>query len=186
MRLPRFITSAFEKNARATAVRKTADPDDALEQFRIGLRYELGDGRQQDDVQAAFWLRKAAEQGLAPAQDSLAEMYACGRGVPQDSAQATAWWHKAAEQGYAPAQGNLGNAYESGDSNGVPQDNAEAYFWYSLAVASFMLTNCREEAALCREQRDDVAALLTPAERTNVRRRIRKWAEEHPSKPKSG
>jgi len=144
--------------------------------------YEFGNGVPEDDVQAAAWYRKAAEQGNVNGQWALGAMYENGRGVPQEDAQAAAWYRKAAEQGDAGAQQGLGVLYEFG--HGVPQSYAEAYFWYSLAASGFRLVNLRDEAALCREQRDNVAALLTAAERSNVRKRVQKWAEDHLAKTK--
>jgi TPR repeat protein len=72
--------------------------------------YDDGRGVPQDNLQAASWYRKAAEQGNADAQYSLGRLYYEGRGVPQDYAQAAAWHRKAAEQGDAVAQGSLGLA----------------------------------------------------------------------------
>jgi TPR repeat protein len=45
-------------------------------------------------TQAAFWYRKAAEQGNSVAQDALGDLYYNGQGVPQDYAQAALWYRK--------------------------------------------------------------------------------------------
>ena len=50
--------------------------------------YNNGEGVPEDDGQAAFWYRKAAEQGDAKAQYNLGVMYDNGRGVPEDDGQA--------------------------------------------------------------------------------------------------
>ena len=60
-----------------------------------------------DQVRAAAWSEKAAEQGHADAQHLLGLMYSYGDGVPEDQARAAAWLEKAAEQGHADAQRNL-------------------------------------------------------------------------------
>lgn len=62
-----------------------------------------GAGRS-DDAQAAYWYRKAAEQGIAEAQFSLGSIYRNGRGVPKDEAEAVRWLRMAAEQGLPEAQ----------------------------------------------------------------------------------
>ena len=62
--------------------------------------YHGGYGVPQDYAQAAFWCRKAAEQGFAPAQNNLGALYHHGHGVPQDDTQAVFWCRKAVEQGY--------------------------------------------------------------------------------------
>jgi TPR repeat protein len=98
--------------------------------------YEQGRGVTQDDEKAAFWFRKAAEQGDAEAQYTLGYMYANGDGVPRDYQQSLFWFRNAAEQGdvaaqFKVAQLNLGPAYTP--DNTVTQDFIEAYKWFSIA-----------------------------------------------------
>lgn len=88
---------------------------------------------QADDVQAAQWFSKAAEQGDANAQRSLGLAYAKGEGLPRNYAQAAQWFRKAAEQGDADAQFYLGNTYNGG--LGLPRDHVRAYKWWMLAKA---------------------------------------------------
>ena len=95
--------------------------------------YDNGNGVPEDDRQAVFWFRKAAEQGDASAQNNLGLMYANGEGVPEDDRQAVFWFRKAAEQGDASAQNNLGLMYANGE--GVPEDDVRAYAWGNLAAA---------------------------------------------------
>ena len=101
-------------------------------QYNLGLYYENGQGVTQDYVRAAYWYRRAAEQGDAEAQDRLAHLYNYGLGVTQDYAQAAQWYRKAAEQGNADAQFGLGVLYSNGD--GVTQDYAQAAIWYRKAA----------------------------------------------------
>ncbi|MGH9605520.1 MAG: hypothetical protein ACRD3N_07450 [Terracidiphilus sp.] len=100
-------------------------------QVVLGIMYER-DGVRQDYAEAAFWYRKAAEQGHAHAQGFLGHFYATGRGVPEDYAQAAVWSRKAAEQGDAPPQLDLGNLYYYGA--GIPQDREQAAVWYRKAA----------------------------------------------------
>lgn len=53
----------------------------------------------QDEVEAAKWFRKAAEQNFAPALYNLGFRYANGRGVAKDYVEAYAWTLLAAAQG---------------------------------------------------------------------------------------
>jgi len=66
--------------------------------------YERGDGLQQSDVQAAFWFKKAADQGHAGAHYFLACAYYAGRGIKQSDEQASYWLTRAAEKGHAEAK----------------------------------------------------------------------------------
>ena len=54
--------------------------------------YYKGRGVARDYVEAAKWLRTAAEQGSATAQSNLGVMYANGDGVPEDYVQAHMWF----------------------------------------------------------------------------------------------
>ncbi|MEM7071941.1 MAG: tetratricopeptide repeat protein, partial [Pseudomonadota bacterium] len=65
--------------------------EDTQTWFERGLQYEQGDGVAQDDSEAAYWYRKAAEQGHALAQGWLGVMYEQGKGVRQDDIEAAHW-----------------------------------------------------------------------------------------------
>ena len=81
---------------------------------------------------AAYWYRKAAEQGHANAQFSLGIFYHIGIGVNQNYEQAAYWFRKAAEQGNVFAQARLGFFYERGQ--GVTQSHEQAIHWYRKAA----------------------------------------------------
>lgn len=150
----------------------------ATAQYNLGALYGRGLGVPQDYAQAAYWYRKAAEQGLAGAQFLLGNAYDKGEGVPQDYAQAAIWYRKAAEQGFPEAQSILGICYSLG--KGVPQDFAEAYFWLDIGAANQLPTGALESA---KDARNMIASHLTPADLSRVQARARKWFEDHPAKP---
>ena len=136
-------------------------------------------------TQAAFWYRKAAEQGHDEAQKSLGDLYDEGQGVPQDDAQAVFWYRKAAEQGNADAQDELGDLYLSG--KGVARDYAEAYFWFDLAAAGEQDASDEQNASDSKQvakARDEAASHLTPADLFRAQERAAKWFEAHQAKPK--
>ncbi|MCG3775694.1 MAG: Secretory immunoglobulin A-binding protein EsiB [Nitrospira sp.] len=85
-------------------------------------------------VEAAKWLRNAADHGDALAQYILGNSYLNGIGVSKDAVEAAKWYRKAADQGDSPSQYNLGNSYANGD--GVAKDEAEAVKWYHLAATT--------------------------------------------------
>ncbi len=111
---------------------KLANLGDEGGQYYLGLMYEDGKGVRQDNTQAVFWYRKAAEQNNPAAQSSLGSMYANGRGVKKDNKQAIFWFRKAAKQNNPAAQSNLGSMYENGQ--GVEQDDTPAAFWYERYI----------------------------------------------------
>jgi TPR repeat protein len=108
--------SAFNGGDFAAAMRlwrPLADRNDPRSQAGIGFMYHRGLGVKTDDVQAAFWLRKAAEQGQAEGQMMLGNLYYFGLGVPQSYAAAYAWCELAQDNGQADAQGCRDAALES-------------------------------------------------------------------------
>eukprot|EP00729_Bicosta_minor_P017663 gene17663-biopygen9418 len=100
-------------------------------QYNLGCMYHNGEGVEQDHVEAAKWIQKAAAAGYAIAQNNLGAMYRNGEGVEQDHVEAAKWFRKSAEAGNANAQFNLGIMYGKGE--GVEQDNVMAAKWYRKA-----------------------------------------------------
>ncbi len=147
-----------------------AEQGNAKAQAALGIMYLAGQGVPQDYAEAVKWYRKAAEQGLAGAQHNLGLMYAQGQGVPQDYAEAVKWYRKAAEQGVAYAQGSLGKMYANGQ--GVPQDYVQAHMWYSLAASRLPPGSDRDTVV---ENRDIVAAKMTPEQIAEAQRLAREW-----------
>jgi len=103
------------------------------EQYELGNAYERGGRVPKDPTQAAYWWKKAAEQGHAEAQIDLGDAYYEGEGVPQNHEEALYWYRKAAMQGDRWAQLLLGLAYAEGE--GV-QDLTQAYAWAIIAQAT--------------------------------------------------
>ncbi|KAG0237041.1 hypothetical protein BGW42_001934 [Actinomortierella wolfii] len=86
----------------------------------------------QNDVRAASWYGRAANQGNATAQFFLGFLYENGRGLKQSDIEAVRWYTMAARQDYARAQCNLGWMYEKG--RGVQQSDVEAAKWFAKAA----------------------------------------------------
>ncbi|MEO0961529.1 MAG: hypothetical protein AAFY01_03810, partial [Pseudomonadota bacterium] len=106
-------------------LREAATNGDASAQYEIGQRYANGSsGVPQDNEQAAYWLNRAAEQGLAPAQYRLGTMFEKGLGLPENPTKARTWYERAAAQGNVKAMHNL--AVMQAEGAGGPQDFAGA------------------------------------------------------------
>ncbi len=71
---------------------------------------------------------------------------------------------------YAVAQNNLGIMYEFGQ--GIRQDYIQAHMWFSLAASRFPPGEDRDRAV---QDRDRVAALMTPAQITEAEKLKREW-----------
>ncbi|KAG0297500.1 Dual specificity testis-specific protein kinase 2 [Dissophora globulifera] len=96
-------------------------------------------GVPQDDVKAAEFFQRAANQGHLKAQWSLGAMYLHGRGVKQEMSTAIEWWRKAAEQGDIEAQYTLACGYYKGD--GIPRDIKESEKWFQEAASRGHVTS---------------------------------------------
>jgi S1-C subfamily serine protease len=94
--------------------------------------YDDGKGLPKNEVEAAKWYRRAAEQGDAFAQKHLGIKYENGEGLPKNEVEAAKWYRRAAEQGDAFAQMLLAAMYE--DGKGLPKNEVEAAKWYRRAA----------------------------------------------------
>jgi TPR repeat protein len=65
--VPGFISCKKETKS-ADKYREAAEQGDAKAQNNLGVCYRYGLGVEQDDTQAAHWIRKSAEQGYEVAQ----------------------------------------------------------------------------------------------------------------------
>ena len=101
---------------------------DTLAQCSLGDYYYKGIGVDKDYDQAAYWYRKAAEQGNKEAQFGLG--ICCY--ISHDYRQAVDWFRQAAKQGEANAQYHLGFCYQFG--TGVDKNNQKAMYWYGKAA----------------------------------------------------
>jgi uncharacterized protein len=179
--------AAYDKGEFDTAlllIRPLTNQGNAPAQWLLGQMYDQGRGVPQDYAGAMKWYRLA--QGFAQAQFNLALMYEAGFGTQPDYAEAIKWCRKAAEQGLARAQAylgfiraanqgnamaqsNLGFMYLTGD--GVPQDFVQAYMWFNLAAAATKA----KDTNIAAEERDKVAAKMTPAQIAEAQKLAREW-----------
>jgi uncharacterized protein len=81
-----------------------------------------------DPVEAAGWVRCAAECGLAAAQLRLGRMLLDGSGVQRDEAAAFAWFTRAAAQADAEAMNMVGRCHENGWGVQVDLERAAASY----------------------------------------------------------
>lgn len=111
-----------------------AEAGDAEAQNEVGVRYEDGNGVERNDVLAAEWYRKSAEQECALGEYNLSTAYFYGRGVETNLVAAFEWMKKSADHDFPLAWYSLGRFYEKG--TGVEKDGAEALRWYCKAAES--------------------------------------------------
>ena len=111
--------------------RPLARAGDANAQHALGMMHEYGRGLKRDDVEAAKWYKKAAEQDMPEAQYRLGVFHENGWGVTSDAGLAAQWYERAAQLGHAFAQHDL--AYMHLNGTGVPKDRIQAYKWLKIA-----------------------------------------------------
>ena len=89
------------------------------------------------------------------------------QGVKQDENLAAEWFRKSAEQGTVGAQVNLAMHLHA-----QPE---EAYYWLSQAVPHLKGDTLEKVAKI----RDDAAATLSAAKRTEINEHIKQWQNAH-------
>ena len=145
------IAEAGDPAETAALCCRAAEQGDAAAQFELGVMYQLGQGVQQDHLEAWKRFRKAAEQGDADALLRFGFRYELGTGLEQDYAEAARWYQMAADKGSAGAQFRLGIKYRLGQ--GLSQNYISAHAWLNLAASQ----GHRE----ARTNRDQVAKMMS-------------------------
>ena len=110
------------------------DPVRAETLYAIGMLFWIGQGVQQDTIEAASWLHVAAGMNHPGAQNKLGFLYSSGQSVRQNDFEAFKWWQMAANQGDADAQYNLGVVYR--DGLGVESDAEKSIQWFREAASN--------------------------------------------------
>jgi TPR repeat protein len=91
-----------------------------------------GHGVEQDVIEGAYWMDRAATQGWTDAQWALSQMY-LKRGAPHSSLQqARRWMLAAARGGHAEAQLRLGIMLM--EQGGSAQERSEGQRWLQQAA----------------------------------------------------
>lgn len=96
-------------------------------QYLLGLMYDNGWSIAENNQNAVYWYRKAAEQGLAEAQCNLGQMYENGEGVARDISSAIDWYCESAEQNHPEAFYRLACLYFYGELVAQDYDLAHEY-----------------------------------------------------------
>jgi len=86
------------------ALAKNGDPRG---QNSVGVMYHMGWGTPLNDLEAAKWFRRGADQGYAASESWLGTMYRNGWGVPKNEIEARRLYKLAAEQGNMAAKSAL-------------------------------------------------------------------------------
>lgn len=108
--------------------------NDKLSQYFMGYGYYYGVGQEKDYVQALYWFKKSAEQGLIAAEYHLGIMYEQGYGTLKNEGMSFYWYQKSAMQNFYPSQILLSSKFYSG--KGTNKDLVLSYAWASIASAN--------------------------------------------------
>ena len=115
------------------ALRVAATIGNAKAQNNLAGLYAEGLGGERNDVLAAKWFQRAADQGVTQAKFNLSNFYEEGKGVPRDARKAVALLESAASDGDIDAAFNLGNLYSTGRDD-FPKNVAIGIEWYRKAA----------------------------------------------------
>jgi uncharacterized protein len=100
-----------------------SDPD---AQYYLGRLYLFGHGTAKDSVQAARWLRLAANKGQRSAQALLGGMLFRGQGVSRQAAMGL-FWLTVAKEGASPDEAWITETYRSAFAQANVEERAQAY-----------------------------------------------------------
>jgi TPR repeat protein/S1-C subfamily serine protease len=101
-------------------------------QFKLALRYNTGEGVEQDFEKAFNWCKKAADKNHIDAMYSLGLLYKEGEGTEKNIGESFKWFKKAAEEGHTKAQFEIGEMYYYG--KGISKIEKIAFSWYEKAA----------------------------------------------------
>lgn len=105
-------------------------------------------------VEAAKWLRMAANRGHTGAQNNLGYLYQHGFGLQQSNGEAFRWYMKAAEGELGWGKDSIGRCYR--DGVGVEKDLFQAYKWFQLAAD--------QGVQIARQEAERLASLMDLSE----------------------
>ncbi len=145
--------------------RRAAEGGHAPSQYRLATLYELGQGVPRNLAEAETWYERAARQGHVKAMHNLAVLATSPNRRSVNYLTAAKWFKEAAAYGLLDSQFNLGVLYQNG--LGLPKSSVDAYVWFALAARQ------RDERAV--QKRDEVARMLSPAERQRADGLVRGW-----------
>jgi len=111
--------------------RKAAEKDDPESQFKLGVCYKDGLGIEQDQKQAEFWTKKAADHGHPIAQANLGS-FILSKIDKASFPEAVKWFKLSAKQGHPGGMYKYGLAHFSG--MGIPENRIEGAAWLMLCL----------------------------------------------------
>ncbi len=109
-----------------------ANAGDPRAQHELGMRLLLGDGMAVDTIQAVYWIKQAASQGMISAVYNYAVLLINGWGVGWNPFEAYKNFKKAALSGMGQAQFIVGLLHT--DNLIVKKDYTKAYIWAKRAL----------------------------------------------------
>lgn len=114
-------------------IEKDASKGNPDAQFKLGLFYLKGEGKDKDPTLAEQWFEKAANQNHMEAEYYLGKLLLQSNAAPNIS-KALGLFKNASHQGHGLSQYELGLMYLKG--TGVPQNFVYAYSWLNTAAAN--------------------------------------------------
>lgn len=116
---PEYVPEVFSEN-----LLQKAKKGEAKAEVDLGIAYFLGQGIQENSVEAFSLFKSSSKKGNLVADYYLALCYGSGEGTEENKEKAISYLKKAAEQGLVEAENTLAGAYALGD--GVEKDKDKA------------------------------------------------------------
>lgn len=149
--------------AAADAFRRAADAGDPAAAYSLAVMYRAGQGVDHSEIEAASWMKLAADGRYAAGELEYALMLFNGIGVAKDEPGAAKLLIRAANRDNPVAQNRLARVLAAG--RGAPKNLVEAMKWHILARG----------AGIEDDWLDDQLATLTPDQRGKVEEAVRRY-----------
>lgn len=108
---------------------QSANQNDAMGEFYVGMCYLNGDGTQKDEQKSFEYFKRSALQGNEEAQYWLGVAYEYGVGTSVDPKQAIEWYQKSAVQENPRGMFRIGHAYLFGWMTETDKEKALDYLF---------------------------------------------------------
>lgn len=158
---------------------KSANGGQGEAQFLLANRYKIGDGVEQNDVEAIVWFEKASKQEITEADYYLGEYRMDGEFLPRHSKLAKDYFQKAADSGFELAQVELACCYFHG--RGVAQNREIAVMWWEKSIenpkSQYFLGLCYYKGDSVAQDTSKAIELLEKSAKSGFIEAVRKLAE---------
>ena len=123
---------AINESLSIDQLKSKAKGGDSCAQLNLSLKYQSGDGVEQDNELSLKWLNKSVDQGDQISEYVLGMMLLTGENIKQNEKKGFEIMKRSADQGFSPAECSMGMIYRDGIA--VEQNFIKSASWFTRSV----------------------------------------------------